>query len=230
MWLLILATAYAVAQTVEGSVLDAATGVGVSGVKVELLKGGTAFHETASDGEGRFRFDNVREGDFAARYTSPNYWSTAGVSDFRLFHVGAGSPVKLEARLMPWSRISGRVVDGRGNTVANAPLELTGSGAMINGRTYLRTSWGGGGGGQLSDSSLAMTFSGKTDEHGSFEVQVIPGAYGLSVIPPPGLKPPDPEKSGSALAWKRTYYPGVAVRTPPRNSWCCREAEFRMSS
>ena len=38
----------------------------------------------------------------------------------------------------------------------------------------------------------------------------MPGAYGLSVVPPPDLKAPDPEADGPALAWTRTYYPGVA--------------------
>jgi hypothetical protein len=209
--LLALGVACAVAQTVEGSVFDAATGAGVSGVKVELLKGATAFYETTSDGGGRFRFDNVREGDYAARYQSPDYWLTAGPSDYRTFHVADGSPVKLEARLMPWSKISGRVVDGRGNGVANARMELTGSGMVVNGRTYLRTSWGGGGGGQLNEPPLEMTHMGNTDAHGKFEVQLMPGAYGLSVVPPPDLKPPVPERDGPVLAWKRTYYPGVDV-------------------
>jgi hypothetical protein len=77
--LVILGTACAVAQTVEGSLFDAATGAGVGGVKVELLKGGTPFYETATDGGGRFRFDDVREGDYAARYQSPDYWLTAGM-------------------------------------------------------------------------------------------------------------------------------------------------------
>jgi hypothetical protein len=98
--LLLLAAACACAQ-VEGSVFDAATGAGVANVKVELLKGGTPFYETASDGGGRFRFDNLREGDYAARYQSPDYWLTAGPSDYRYFHVAA-APVKLEVRLMPW--------------------------------------------------------------------------------------------------------------------------------
>src|SRR5215472_16230088 len=98
--LLAVAAVCAVAQTVEGSVFDAATGAGVGGVKVELLKGATAFYETATDGGGRFRIDNVREGDYAARYQSPDYWLTAGPSDYRYFHVAA-DPVKLEVRLMP---------------------------------------------------------------------------------------------------------------------------------
>ena len=210
LFLLALGVACALAQSVEGSVFDAATGAGVGGVKVELLKGATPFYETTTDGGGRFFIDNVREGDYAARYQSPDYWLTAGPSDYRLFHVAAGSPVKLEARLMPWSRISGRVVDGHGNGVANARLELTGSGMVANGRTYLRTSWGGGGGGQLNEPALEMTFMGNTDAHGKFEVQLMPGAYGLSVVPPPDLKPPDPEPDGPALAWIRTYYPHVA--------------------
>src|SRR5215475_1554315 len=172
LWLLLLA-ACAAAQSVEGSVFDAATGAGIGGVKVELLKGGTPFYETATDGGGRFRFDNVREGDYAARYQSPDYWLTAGPSDYRYFHIAA-APVKLEVRLMPWSRISGRVVDGHGNPVPNAQLEVTGSGLLANGRTYLRTSWGGGGGGQLSMTQMAMTHMGPADAKGNFEVQLMP--------------------------------------------------------
>src|ERR1017187_4260785 len=211
LYVLMLLAARAVAQTVEGSVFDAATGTGVGGVKVELLKGATPFYETTTDGGGRFRFDNVREGEYAARYQSPDYWLTAGPSDYRVFGVSAGSPVKLEARLMPWSRISGRVVDGRGNGVANARLELAGSGMLSGNRIYLRTSWGGGGGGQLGASSLRMTFMGSTGAQGKFEVQLMPGTYELSVLPPPDLKPPDPEPEGPVLAWKRSYYPGVAL-------------------
>src|SRR5437764_10639428 len=98
-----LRAACAGAQTVEGSVFDAATGAAVTGVKVELLRQTTPFYETTTDGGGRFRFDNIKESDYSVRYQSPDYWSTAGPTDYRPFHVGAGSPVKLEARLMPWS-------------------------------------------------------------------------------------------------------------------------------
>jgi hypothetical protein len=66
--LLILGAACSVAQTVEGSVFDAATGAGVSGVKVELLKGEMPLYETITDPGGHFRIDKVSEGDYAARY------------------------------------------------------------------------------------------------------------------------------------------------------------------
>jgi hypothetical protein len=202
---LMLFAARALAQTVEGSVFDASTGNGIAGVKVELLRGTTPFYETATDGGGRFHFANIPENDYAIRYQSAGHWSTAGPTDYRPFRVAAGSPVKLEARLMPWSRISGRVVDSAGKGVGNARLELSGLGVVANGRRYLRTSWGGGGGAQLSDAPVALPMMGHTDEQGKFEVQLMPGDYTLSVIPPLDLKPPGP-----ASAWVRTYYPGAA--------------------
>jgi hypothetical protein len=211
LYVLLLLASCAVGQTVEGSVFDAATGTGVGGVKAELLKRLTPFYETITDGGGRFRFDSVTEGDYAARYQSPDYWLTAGPSDYRTFRVAAGSPVKLEARLMPWSRISGRVVDGRGKGVAKAEVELTGTEMVMGNRTYLRTSWGGGGGGQLGGPAFHMPFKGWTDSQGNFEVRLMPGTYGLSVLPPPDWKPPEAEPDGPVLAWKRSYYPGVAL-------------------
>jgi hypothetical protein len=85
LYVLVLLAACAAAQTVAGSLFDAATGTGVGGAKVELLKGATPFYETTTDGGGRFRFDNVKEGDYAARYQSLDYWLSAGPSDYRLF-------------------------------------------------------------------------------------------------------------------------------------------------
>ena len=74
------------------------TGAGVGGAKVELLKGGAPLYETTTDPGGRFRIDKVSEGDYAARYHSPDYWLTAGAWDYHPFHLAAGSPVTLEGR------------------------------------------------------------------------------------------------------------------------------------
>ena len=83
---------YAVAQTVTGSVFNAATGTPVSGVKVELLRSTTPFYETSTDGGGRFRFDDVRAGDYSVRYQSPDYFLTAGPTDYKPFPVTADNP------------------------------------------------------------------------------------------------------------------------------------------
>jgi len=211
-WLGIIGAAAAAAQIVEGTVYDAVTGAGAAGVKVELLKQTTPFYETSTDGGGHFRFDHIREADYAVRYQSPDYFLTAGPSDYKPFRAAEGSTVTLEARLIPWSKISGRVVDGRGKPVPDAVIQINGSGMLVNGRTYLRSSWGGGGGGQLSESRLGMAHTGKADAHGKFEVQLMPGSYQLRVTPPLTLDPPDREEGGPALAWARTFYPGVTDR------------------
>jgi hypothetical protein len=208
--LLIVAATVALGQSVEGSVFDASTGNGIAGVKVELLRATSPFYETSTDGGGRFRFDSIPEADYSVRYQCPSHWLTAGPTDYRAFHVGPGEPVKLEVKMMPWSKISGRVVDARGNPVPFGRVELSGAGMVANGRIYWRSSWGGGGGGGLSDAFFGMTHASNTDARGTFEVQLMPGAYRLAALPPESLKPPDREPDGPALVWARTYYPGVA--------------------
>src|SRR6185369_14949792 len=81
----------------------------------------------------------------------------------------------------------------------------------VNGHTYLRTSWGGGGGPLLRAVPLEMSFNGTTDSKGYFEVLLMPGDYRLSVTPPPAAKPPVADADGPALAWRRTWYPGVTL-------------------
>lgn len=216
-YLLMLLSWGAAAQTVEGSVFNAATGTAAPGVTVELLRDTTPFYETTTDGGGRFRFDDVKPNLYSIRYQSPDYWLTAGPTTYKPFPVTSESPVHIEARLMPWSRISGRVVDNRGNAVPKARIELTGSGMVGGNRTYLRTSWGGGGGGQLGGALGPMSFQGTSDSQGKFDVQLMPGAYGLSVVAPTDLKAPEPEPGAPPLAWIRSYYPGVPLADSASN-------------
>jgi hypothetical protein len=95
-----------------------------------------------------------------------------------------GTPAKLEVRMAPLARISGRVVDGRGDGVANARLELIGARLLDEG----------------------------TDATGKFEFRLLPGDYTLSVVPPIGLKPPNREPDNDrVMVWTRTFYPGVSL-------------------
>ncbi len=60
---LFIMPAGALAQTVEGTVLDAATGAGVAGVKCELVKDGPVLYDMVTGPSGRFHFENVKEGE-----------------------------------------------------------------------------------------------------------------------------------------------------------------------
>ena len=178
----------AAAQTVEGCVINSATGLGIAGVEVRIVQAGETVYTAATDSQGHFLIADVKDGSYTVRYSSPDYFPHADLGATRPFQVTAGgNPVKLEAHMMPLASLTGHVVDGKGEAVPNARLELTGSGAVMR---------------------LA------TDSHGKFELRrLLPDAYTLSAVPPPGLKPPDPEpESDRARAWTRTYYPGVAVR------------------
>jgi hypothetical protein len=181
-----------VAQTVVGSVVNSVTGVGVAGVKVQILQTGNTVYSATTDAEGHFRIEGVKDGSYTASYSSPDFWDQSETpwrerEARHPFQVTAGKAVKLEVHLSPLARITGRVIDGRGEAVPNARLELTRSGTT-----------------QVSS----------TDANGKFDLHVLPflGAYTLSVVPPPGLNRPDlgPDDDRT-LGWARTYYPGVAV-------------------
>jgi hypothetical protein len=84
--------------------------------------------------------------------------------------------------MLPLSRISGRVVDDRGEGVASAEVELIGSGRLLE---------------------------ESTDDTGKFELRLLPDAYTLSVTPPRGLRPPNPRPDNDGvMVWTRTFFPG----------------------
>ena len=169
------------AQTVEGTVTNSVTGVPIPGLKVEIVQGATVNGAT-TDPQGRFLFDNLKDGAWTVRYPSTDYSSRPD-----RVQVTAGSPVRLQARLTPFPRISGRILDGRNEPIPKATFVLTSSEAF---------------------------WAAPTDAAGKFELRqgLPPGDYTLSATPPTGLKPPDPEPdSGRILAWARTYYPGTTL-------------------
>jgi len=84
------------------------------------------------------------------------------------------------------STISGRVVNGNGNGVADALVGIVGP-------------------------SVKMVAT--ADASGKFEQHMRPGRYSLSVTPPAGIKPPEPEPgSDQVRGWTPVYYPGVTLR------------------
>jgi carboxypeptidase family protein len=181
---LMLFCASAVAQTVEGNVINSVTGDGIPTMRVEIRPaGGKTGYSTTTDAYGHFLIAGVRAGTYAATSSSPDYSLTGAPSVFQV--IAGTAPAKLEVRMMPLSRISGRVVDGRGEVVASARLELTGAGRLLE---------------------------ESTDATGKFELRLLPGGYTLSVVPPIGLKPPNPEPDNDrVMAWARTFYPGVSL-------------------
>ncbi len=202
---LILWTAGAAAQSVEGTVVDSVTGNGIPGVKVDLVAVSAsvesddpgppgaqpAAYSTTTDQQGHFRLEDVKAGAYTARYRAANHIDEAMAPRLnapppRKIQVPErGNPVKLEARMIPLGGLSGRVVDGRGQPVPHARVDFA-TGNLMG--------------------------SQDTDKDGKFSEMQLPGDLSvLSVVPPTGWKPPDPDPdTGQARSWVRTWYPGVA--------------------
>ncbi len=175
------------AQSVEGTVIDVVTGKGIDGVKVQLAGTGVSY-SAITDDKGRFRVDGVKEGVYRPSYTTPHYLDEARAlsrprDGSNLFQVsGAGNAVKLEGRMVPLSKISGKVADPWGNAVPDARVELD---------------------------TPELRMGAKSDAEGKFEIAIWPGRFALAVAPPVGLKAPRPDpQSGHPFGWVYSYYPG----------------------
>jgi hypothetical protein len=187
-WIAFLWATCAAAQSIQGTVVNAATGGGIPGVHVELLWSGEPAYDTTTDARGRFAFELVKAGAYTASYTADGYEWVGPLStppEPRLYRPTTGNTVEIVAHLMPMGHISGRVLDASGKPVPKAVVEVHGPG-------------------------IGMDFP--ADDQGRFDFHKLgfPGNYILSAIPPAGFAAPEHMPNDDrVLAWTRTWYPGV---------------------
>lgn len=186
--LLLLTSCSGMSQTVEGTVVNVVTGGGIAGAKVVLQQEDKAAYSATTDAEGHFRIEGVQPGTYFTRYSAQQYFFPgSGPTGVPRIQVGAsGAPLRIEGRMIPLSRISGRVIDERGDPVVKARVALTTNSAF---------------------------WAAQTDAKGNFELgSVIPvnTGYSLSVAPPADWKAPGPDQgTGQSRAWARTFYPST---------------------
>jgi hypothetical protein len=171
-------------QTIEGTVRNVLTGAGIAGAKVALQQGQAPAYSATADANGRFRIEEVKDGTYSVQYTADGYFSSHRIPPIQV--LAGAAPARIEGRLAPLARISGRVVDPSGQAVPDAFVELA---------------------------TLQTFFTARTDSKGRFSIDsVIPGQtnYTLRVEPPPAGKPPEP--AGRPRAWASTFYPAAARR------------------
>jgi len=186
----ILFASCAAAQVVEGNIINSVTSAGIPRVSVHLQPAPGADpedepYDTATDALGHFAFARVKPGTYQFLFFSPLYVAIE-TAPFQQIHVTAGGdPLKLEGRMAASPIISGRVVNGDRNGVANALVGIAGP-------------------------SVRMV--SRTDASGNFVLHPRPGRYSLTVTPPAGIKPPEPEPdSDQVRVWTPVYYPGVTL-------------------
>ncbi|HKD07581.1 MAG TPA: carboxypeptidase-like regulatory domain-containing protein [Bryobacteraceae bacterium] len=210
---LMLAASDLAAQTVEGHVVNAVTGADIGGATVNLIQSAKVAYSATTDPRGHFQITAVKPGAYTASYMTRGFWPIPNLSldeDFerecgqcffteRGGHpfevIGGPDPLRLEARMQPIGKISGRVLDDAGEPVPNAAIFLHW------GENWLcRT-----------PSCLGILRQTRSDRNGAFSITDldVPGAWLLSAIAPSSLTPPE-RRDDRRVEWAQSFYPGVA--------------------
>ncbi len=208
----ILPAAAFAAQAVDGHVVNAVNGVDIPGVAVNLIQAGEVAYSATTDSQGHFHIDAVKAGTYSANYVARGFWPVPNLSvdeDFerecgRCFQVergdqpfqvtAVGDPVRLEVKMPPIGKISGRVLDYLGKPVPNATIQLH---------------WG-----EIwfckMPSCIGIFRDTKTNDKGEYTISDldVPGAWLLSAIAPSSWKPPE-TRDDQPREWAQTFYPGV---------------------
>jgi hypothetical protein len=193
----ILASAALAAQIVEGHVVNAVTGAGIPGVKVRIFAaddGPASGISVTTDAQGRFRIDTLREGAYRAICSATSFRSVPEPGDMPPpFPVATGAePVRLEVKMQPLAKLSGRVLDATGKPVPNADLWLVGEKRWC-----------------MPPACFPRTAIAKANEKGEYAVtDLAPGSWLLSATAPSSWDPPEP-RDDRRLGWAQTFYPGA---------------------
>ncbi|MBV8551043.1 MAG: carboxypeptidase regulatory-like domain-containing protein [Acidobacteriaceae bacterium] len=153
--------------TVTGTASNLLTGEPIRRALVHLQ--GRAQYAAFTGSDGRFRIENVLEGQYNAVAQKPGFFEPSQIAPnpFR----GSGSAIivgaatqPLSLTLVPAATITGRVVDNQGEPIPNINVECL-SEQIVNGRKRTTTSCGMG-----------------TDEDGNYALEnLVPGSYFIRV-------------------------------------------------
>jgi hypothetical protein len=114
--------------TIQGTVVDSFTGVGVQGVSVYFGSEHGAEYKTTTDSGGRFRIEGLKPGEYGSHFEKPGYIPQfSGVTNSTLRSVkvsGDGNPVDIQVKLVAFASLRGRVLGPDGLPAAKAEVTL----------------------------------------------------------------------------------------------------------
>lgn len=178
---------------VQGRVIDALSGRPLQGARVQVM-GGPDFGSLTTDDDGRYELE-LRPGRYrvtvnANGYATGFHGPQGGRGGQTIVDVQPGRlTTGIDVRMQASGRISGRILDDRGQPLAGVELELM-------------------------PAVSAMALGGpraeyaRTDADGSYRVELMPGEYVIRAYVDGATRP----ARNTALLYLSTYYPGVRAR------------------
>jgi protocatechuate 3,4-dioxygenase beta subunit len=178
---------------VEGRVIDALSGRPLQGARVQVM-GGPDFGSLTTDSDGRYELD-LRPGRYrvtvnAEGYTTGFYGPQNGRGQATVDVQPGRIATGIDVRMRTAGRLSGQILDDRGQPLAGVEIELTPA------------------------SFSAMALGGpraefaRTGADGSYRIEVTPGEYVVRAYVDGATRP----ARNAALTYLSTYYPGVRSR------------------
>ena len=123
---------------------------------MRIEQAGKAAYRGTTDSQGNFRFEEIKPGTYTIDFSKSGFSvSDASAAARKPFTLGVSASIRLEPRLTPFGRISGRVLDADGEPIADARLLLRGS---------------------------RVGLTGTSDSRGQFSFSAAPGRYTLLVV------------------------------------------------
>jgi hypothetical protein len=124
--------------TVEGSVVDSATGTGLAEVTVYFGSDQGAHYDATTDASGKFQIGGMKDGQYGSHFEKAGYVSQfSGTNDSVLNPVRIAArqdPVRLRIELVALASVRGRVLDPDGKPVANLTVTLGRATETTNGQ------------------------------------------------------------------------------------------------
>lgn len=178
-WAACLLSVTAFAQTgIDGTVFDTVAHAPIPGATVKLHRGDESPQSTASDIQGKFRFDAIPAGEYRVTISHPAHMPLDRRHSARPFLLSATNPeVRLRAELVPFARISGRVLSPTNQPIAGIPVGLR----RIWDGHWIMTTW--------------------TAKDGTFEFNTLePATWILAALPLMRIQTRTPEKDPKPIA------------------------------
>lgn len=148
--------------SIEGHILNSATGGGIGGVKIRLLDSQRTVLTAVTDDTGVFRIGRLKDGQYVISYERDGYLRTRSGPEETQLSVSGSDPTRFDVEMTTYPSLRGRVLDAEGKPAAGIHVQANSSVGVAT----------------LTDAEGAFNFP-----------KLTPGRYTLVATPNPRPRP-----------------------------------------